>query len=309
MADSNTDRFQTYLLLGEIYRGRTNPDDIESNAEVSALFKGDFSTQSEDDRAADHEALFGMNVLPYASVFLEPNAMLGGDVTSEVNHFRELGGLRATGSDPSDHIASELELLGHLARSSVTEDASLLCDFVDRHVLSWLPSFAHAVRTESHPFYSHVADLTVAEVVAQRLALERESKVEAHELVTAPLLLEDSDTGLDDIARFLTTPVWCGFYLSRASISRLSRGGRLPHGFGGRSQMMATLLRSAAAYDGLAQLTATVQSEIDRWRGAWDATRDTGLEAACLWADQWTARLDSTERMLNDLLDAATNME
>ena len=119
----------------------------------------------------------------------------------------------------------------------------------------WLPAFVAAVEGDcgdgESAFYSVLVHRLLDDIVKFRSTLPDvliDSDVEPYSKSPSPheLRLEDSETSVRDIAEYLTSPASCGMFLSRAVITRAAKWARLPHGFGGRGQMMVTVLRSAA---------------------------------------------------------------
>jgi hypothetical protein len=278
-------------LLGEGAPGQVQADGVPEKGWASG---------SDDDRAADHQALLGLNVLPYASVFLESDVMLGGLISQRVSQYRIETGLDAGGTLPPDHISSELELVGRMV--AVGDES--IWTFMDTHLLAWLPAFVHAVRKENVPPYSRLVGFTLDFVLDHRRLSSKGASDHLERPASVPAVLENETSGIAEIARFLTTPIWCGFYLSRAGIGRLGRGPRLPHGFGSRAQMMATLLRSAVDFEGLDALAEGLNGEIAEARLAWETFGGEDIEAAEFWANEWIQRLDQTRALLDEMLRA-----
>ncbi len=174
--------------------------------------------------------------------------------------------------------------------------------FLQEHLLPWLLPLAIALRRQPNPFFAALAQVTVTVVQNHSDNLRPESHHQHSRGPTkmprkedlgswglggesfaphpGPLptgergteaeeLLEDEKTGLKQIAGFLVTPPRSGIYLGRDELARLARQMNLPRGFGGRQQILLTLLRSAGQYDA--------------WEGLLDALR--GVTAA--WGDEY----------------------
>ena len=107
---------------------------------------------------------------PYASVYLDPEHRLMGDVTQRVAAIYEAIGLACPrpGSLPDDHLALELDaLLAFRALGTRAPDAGLAAlrrYFLHEHMALWLPRFATAVRqaAEVPPAIARVIALLLA---------------------------------------------------------------------------------------------------------------------------------------------------
>lgn len=262
-----------------------------------------------DEAAADHQHLFGFNVFPYASVFLDPDGLLGGPVAEAVGlHFRTAGFDIDLNQEGADHVGHTLAFLGFLAAAEADawednrpdEAARMQAHarrFIDAHLLPWLPAFVEALQRQQVPFYPHLAGLTEALVLDHRALLG--STVEAvHALAPPPALLDDEKTGLKDIAAYLATPPWSGFFLSRDDIGRLGRAENLPRGFGDRRLMLGNLLRAAAEYDRIEPLLAHLLSLTEAARAHYHALATSDLPIAKTVAAMWLERLDTTQQLI-----------
>jgi TorA maturation chaperone TorD len=310
MTAVGADRRRTYELLAAILRRSPDARVLEELGLAPEPAKGT-ALPDPDVLAADHESLFGFNVPPYASVFLEPDGILGGAATTAAGSYRGRAGLLLVLDEPADHLANELEMLSQLVDpasgplAGIEIRDALAAEFIDDHVFSWLPSFVRAVCAEGHPMYVHVAGVMLETVVGHRRDLKRQANSPARTLPPLTPLLEDPKTSLSDIAAFLTAPAWCGFYLSRSSIGRLSGRGRAPHGFGRRRSMLETLVRSAAVYGELPLVERGLREECAAARGVWEDFGRTGTGSAPEWAGAWLERLRGSERLVEAFMTAA----
>ena len=291
------DLFSDIFLTGPVASVQAKVRTIPRLREVLVL-------DNDDELAAENETMFGFNVYPFASLFLEPDGMLGGETTQQIRAFTSrLGFDVGRDANAPDHVAAELRILATLTkRNPLNEDS--IAEFIDQHLFSWLPAFVTAVHGESNDFYTEVADMMLEQIVDHRRSLSAESKTHEINSGLEERLLSDPDTGIHEITDFLTSPARCGFFLSRSTIAGIAQGSKLPHGFGGRSQMMATLLRSASAYDGLDFVVCAIDDVIDRNRSSWEKLSETGLESAQIWSDNWQTRLNRTSRMLEQMASA-----
>lgn len=237
---------------------------------------------------AEHQTLFGLNVYPFESVYLDASGMLGGDVTEQVAaDFARLGYKPDSAAAAADHLGEELGLLAFLcgAEGDAEEDSATAIagqmqhhqrTFLEAHLLRWLWPCALAIQHEAHPFYATVAELTV-EFVSSHYAeiAENTSPQTNFTLPDPPDLLADEKTGMKEICDYLATPIYSGMFLSRTAMVRLGRSQNLPSGFGNRRQTLQNLFNSAAQYDGVGtlldqmmDLCAADESTLQKWLDA-----------------------------------------
>jgi hypothetical protein len=117
-------------------------------------------------------------------------------------------------------------------------------------------------------------------------------------------VLQSETTSVKDIATYLLTPVYSGFYLSRDDVAWLARLHDLSHGFGSRQQMLANLLRAAADYDRLPALL----SDLDKLLLDRQQTFETHITAVSPLdriAAAWHERIANTRSLLDHMQEAA----
>lgn len=259
-----------------------------------------------DRAAAEHHRLFGLEVHPYASVFLEPDARVGGNTTDAVARLGASAGWVPSGTGTEvDHVAEELALAGHLTRHG---RADLLLRLFGEHVLWWLPSFAHAAIRHADAFWARVLTLTLAVVTdhATDLGVGRDegrtgrgdpSPEPPPALVEDPRSPWDGDADLKALATWLTSPVRSGVYLALADIRDLGRAHDLPGGFGSRVLVLENLLRSAVHYESLGGV-ADGLAELGRGTAVFLQWEVSGRFSA-----PWTARVGVLEEVLGRLVE------
>lgn len=128
---------------------------------------------------------------PYESLYRGDRLM--SDVTLAVRRRYEAAGFGDVepAAGPPDHLGAELRFLALLCFREMegwaTQDPQGAArtiahqrEFLDQHLLAWLPSYAERIRTESRePFYAAIAGLTRSFSEEYRLALGRpESELE-----------------------------------------------------------------------------------------------------------------------------------
>ncbi len=261
-------RHHSYALLGRLFLDGAQPDLLPFVRAIPALARTLPEPWDADEAAALHQHLWGFNVFPFESVFLDDSGLLGGAATERVHaHYQNAGFASAPSATSADHIGEELRFLAFLcgAEADAWEDGLAPTaramqqrqrDWIERHLLRWLPPLLLAVRRQQHPFYQALAELTLEVVQAHSEGLSLVAVPWA--LPAAPDLLSDERTGLREIAAYLITPPHSGLFLSRDDIGALARAHGLPRGFGSRQQMLVNLLRAAAQYEALPSLLASL---------------------------------------------------
>ena len=178
-----------------------------------------------------------------------------------------------------------------MAINYAKEQAALLLN----HLLRWLPSFELALRFSGSPFYKALGDMTVSLVSDHTAALLVEGclRQQDWELPSGPTILNDPQTNLKKIARFLATPPHCGFFMGREAIAEIARKVELPRGFGGRQQMMGNLLGSASQYGTIPELLLELAAYAQRWHEGYLLHSEDHPHLAG-WIHPWAKRAQET---------------
>jgi TorA maturation chaperone TorD len=251
-----------------------------------------------DEEAADHQDLFGFRVAPYAGVFLDADGRVGGPAADAALQACAAAGFQRIRDDLGpDHLASELSFLAHCAEHGRVDAAG---QFLDTHVLAWLPSLTAAVAREPYPAYSELLTVLEEAVLDYRAAIGGPA-APLPDLPEPDALLDDPRAGVREIAGFLACPARSGVHLGRGDVTRLGRSASAPTGFGGRTLMLANLLRSAAEYDRLGSVISALDDIARATLVHWKRVGSTGAGAAEAWAGRWTGRIGITRRMLSEI--------
>lgn len=201
----------------------------------------------------DYADAFLFGAYPYASVYLGPEGMLGGEARDRVAGF-----WRALGSTPPsepDHVAS---LLGLYA--ALVEDEARLRDAGDpaaatlrretrrallwEHLLSWLMPYLAKVTQLAAPYYAEWARL-LAEVLADEArAVGRQESLPLH-LRAAPGLPELDAPGAEWLSAVLA-PVRSGVIVSSWDLRRAAAALGLGIRVGERAFVLRSLLEQDA---------------------------------------------------------------
>lgn len=177
--------------------------------------------------AAEHTELFVLQLPPYASIYLGPEGMLGGEAGDRVAGFWRA--LQLVPPADADHLAALLSLYAAVCEREEAETRppvralrhqarrALLWE----HLVSWVPAYGLAVEAIGPPWYRSWARLLVEAVTGEARGLGPEPELSAH-LRQAPLLPGPDDGGGVWLSALLT-PVRSGMILARADLVRAGR--------------------------------------------------------------------------------------
>jgi hypothetical protein len=120
-----------------------------------------------------------------------------------------------------------------------------------------------------------------------------------------PSLLDEQQTGIRELARYLTTPAVCGIYLSRDTLGNIAQHLQLPRGFGSRQQLLENLFHAAAQYDATADLLGALYDIATSWAQEFE---DALVESLNGFSDPWQAQAATTCRLLEDMRQRAATL-
>lgn len=190
---------------------------------------------------ADHTEIFVFQAPPYASFYLDPGGMLGGEVAARIGGFWHALGYPVP--EQPDHLSALLGLHAGLAERRLAADGarrSLLAQagaaLVDEHLHPWVGVYLDVIRSLAAPPWPEWADL-VGEVMALH---ERGEPALARHLAQAPPPLDD----WRDV-RGLLTPVRSGIVVTRSDLVRCARSVGLGVRLTGRVPTLGALLDQA----------------------------------------------------------------
>lgn len=248
--------------------------------------------------AADHTELFGFQLVPYASVYLGPEGMLGGEARDRIAGFWQAIG-ELPPNEP-DHLTVQLALLAtlaeHEAEAPDAASARLLRHgrhaFLREHVASWLDVYLQRLEEIATPFYGAWAGLLRSAIRRETDAFRAQddfTEALPTHLRDAPALSTTDDLGLDELVAALLTPVRSGGILCRADLRRIGDEVGFSARIGERRATLKALVQqdAAAALDHLA-------AEFERQANA-RATDDPDLTGQF-----WRRRAVQTAGILRD---------
>ena len=194
---------------------------------------------------AEHTEVFVLNCPPYAAVYLGAEGGLGGEAAD-----RAAGFWRAIGVTPPaepDHLTSLLSLYAALGEAAGDPGAARTADALTQirrallweHLWPWLPGYLDAVGDLAVPTLTRWARLAAHALRAER---------GAHPGGRLPLALRAAPPppggtpGPGDLPDLLTTPVRCGFILTRRSLTAAADTAGAGHRIGERRFTLRALL-------------------------------------------------------------------
>ena len=232
--------------------------------------------------------VFTIQLLPYASIYLGPEGMLGGEAAARVAGF-----WHALGYDvpvEPDHLAALLGLYAALMDAEGGEPdparrllrrqarAALLWE----HLLTWVPAYAAAIAETGGAHHADWAALLTEALLGEGAALDPPATPPAH-LVAVPALPEP-DEGVDAFVRALLAPVCSGIVLTRSDLVRFARDLGLGVRIGDRAFVLRRLLEADAV---------GVLGVLEAHASAW-AHRHDQLTATVGTARHWKDRAEAT---------------
>ncbi len=156
-----------------------------------------------DDMAADFAAIYltgSLGASPYESYWLSDDHLICQDAMFDMRTLYAEAGLRVPDwrMRPDDHLVFQLQFIaGQLKKASREDDWRSLANFLDYHLLRWLPDFASRVVNRCDtPFYAALALLTdvwcqqLRDLIAQHLGVSRPTAEEIEEHLRSQRIIE-----------------------------------------------------------------------------------------------------------------------
>jgi len=244
-------------------------------------------------QGSEYADLFLFQLYPYASVYLGPEGMLGGEARDRVAGFWRALGL--TPPAEPDHLASLLGLYAGLADAEHAEQVparqQLLrqarAALLSEHLLTWLPAYLAKIDELAPPVYRRWGSLLRSALRREAAALAADGPLPLH-LRCAPLLEPADASGATEFLDGLLAPVRSGVILARDDLARAARELGLGLRIGERRFVLASLLEQDPA-----ATLAWLAREASRWARLHGEDALGGESIATFWTDRArrTARL------------------
>jgi TorA maturation chaperone TorD len=303
-------------ILSHFWLEEIQPDDLATIAALPEL-AGTLPQTSEaalTELAVEYQRLFGFNLPPYESIFIDPSAMLQAPATARVQALYHEAGWTLPAQvrvGAPDHVGLELLALADIKAKAETKEelAELAQRLHTAHLALWVPAFVLTLhRLKPHSFYATLANLTLdlllttlpphSQFRPDPFPVQPPPPAYNHDGRLIPLAEREPETGLQGMVRRLLTPCEAGLYLTREDIARLSRALDLPLVMGERSHMLETLFRQAGEYefvpallDQLRHLLAEIEAAYQAWAEEYPAWMS--------YAAAWLRRIETTQVALS----------
>jgi TorA maturation chaperone TorD len=247
--------------------------------------------------AEEHTDLFVLQLYPYASVYLGPEGMLGGEAGDRVAGFWRA--LRLAPPAEPDHLAALLSLYARLLEmeSQETEPArrnlwrqarrALLWE----HLLTWLPPYLHRLESIAPPTYRCWGDLLQRALLEEAEQLGPPDQASLH-LRDVAGLADPREEGGEALLKSLLAPVRSGVIVVRTDLSDAARELGLGLRRGERRYVLSALL----SQDGPAVL-----AWLARLARAWAEAHRRQPALLEPVSSFWSARADASARLLQGL--------
>ena len=262
---------------------------------------------------AEFTELFVLQLPPYASIYLGPEGMLGGEARDRIAGF-----WRAVGRTPPaepDHLAVLLGLVAALGEEGEGKAAATGSDaeadrrqgrsraplvrhagqaLLREHLIPWLPPYLLKVEQEGASFYRRWAELLLQALEEGVAGTEGDDGAAAADHAGAPEPGTEEPTGsgpFDDLPDFLLTPARSGLILTRGDLLRSSRSRGLPLRIGERRFSLKAML-GAALDETLAWLGEEAR--------AWEERHRRWAHLDGPWARRWEDRARMTRILLEE---------
>jgi TorA maturation chaperone TorD len=247
----------------------------------------------------EYSRLLLMEVPPYASIYLDAPPVIGGEAGQRLEALlaaagRPLASLeRAAGAD---HAGLYLRALATAERAG--DVAPLLGE-----ALGWLPQCLTALaRADADGWYGGLATLTahaLRECARAAPVAPAGLDVRRDEAPTAP-----EDDSLRAIARWLSTPAWSGWFLSRHDLRALAAPFGAPTGIVERERMLEQVFEASALDERTPELLEALLALLAGWRTASEEWRIALPPAWSGVLAPWHSGLDHTHALLSSMRSA-----
>jgi len=247
--------------------------------------------------ADEYTQLFVFELYPYASVYLGPEGMLGGEARDRISGF-----WRALGQAPpaeSDHLSVMLAFYARLVDLEDEESDSRRRlswrnsrkAFLWEHIVSWLPIYLAKVAEISPPFYKRWGELLMKALLEEVQTVGTQESLSIH-LREQIGLIDPRNNPVEEFLQSILTPVRSGMILTRSDLTAIARKLELSLRMGERKFILKTLFAQDAS-GVLAALANEAEVWTERHRSDYAGLRDV--------ARAWEKKATAAAALLADL--------
>jgi len=201
-------------------------------------------TETPDGADFAHTFLFQLH--PYASVYLGPEGMLGGEARERVAGFWRAVG-RVPPAEP-DHVGALLGLYASLLEEGAQREGAeaeiarqAAAALLSEHLAPWVFDFLDRVKIQGSSFYRAWAAL-LSRTLGEEMARDGAPGGLPVHLSEAPGLPDPRDQGGEAFLSGLLAPVRTGMILTRGDLARMAKAGSLGLRVGERRYLLDHLL-------------------------------------------------------------------
>jgi hypothetical protein len=227
--------------------------------------------------------LFLFQLYPYASVYLGPEGMMGGEARDRIAGF-----WRVLGEEPppeSDHLSIMLALYARLCdfENGAKEQqqgefwAHARRAFFWEHLASWIPVFLDALASITDSYYGRWGVLLGESLAEEAAKLEPPQALSLH-LREADPLDDPRASGGEAFVDGLLVPVRTGVILTRSDLDRAARQLDL----GSRAGERKFVLKALLGQDPRGTLE-WLEREVERWREIHARRSDAWASVSAFW--------------------------
>jgi TorA maturation chaperone TorD len=249
--------------------------------------------------AEEYAAVFLFELYPYASVYLGPEGMLGGEARDRV-----AGAWTALGRPPPaepDHLGALLGLYASLIEQEDSETrpaeaamwGAAAAGFLWEHLLSWALPYLDRFGSLGTSPYADWARVLTETLVAEAGRHGPPASLPLH-LREAPGLPDPRRVGSEAFVRGLLAPARSGLILTRSDLARAASETGLGLRLAERSFALESLLSQDSG-----RTLGWLSAQADRWARRHEAWEAVLGPVAAFWSDRATA----AGELLDSLLD------
>ncbi|MEM7351346.1 MAG: molecular chaperone TorD family protein [Acidobacteriota bacterium] len=235
---------------------------------------------------AEHSELFLFQLYPYASVYLGPEGMLGGEARDRIAGF-----WRALGQTPvkePDHLTTLLAFYAELCEHGSTADPAhaerwqqARRAYLWEHLLAWLPVYLAKLGTQAPPFYRRWGRLLNEALQAEAEAVGPQDRLALH-LRAAPPISDPRESDLESFLDSLLSPVRSGVLWTRDDLGRAARDLGIGSRIGERRFILEALLaqKTGAVLGWIAEEATAWAARLRQEGGSWGRVLPFWIERA-----------------------------